>query len=144
MRSVCKMHGLTIIGVLNQAGMPQAAEPNITDYGWRNDGFGGIYIYWKVQNLDSSTATLKSGLETPPTSFVNTNIASNAKTPERTAYAEPGNSYTVYARAEVTGESDSNICLDRNYNIKLHQERVLYERSMAMVPSRWGRDYIYS
>jgi len=103
------MHGLTIIGVLNQAGTVQTTNPAITDYGWRDDGFGGIYIYWKVQNLDASSATLTSGPFSPPSSFVDNNIASNAKTSEKTASAESGSSYTVYAKAQASGKSESNI-----------------------------------
>ena len=103
------MPNFSLIGVLNQATVEQTASPAITDYGWRDDGFGGIYIYWKVQNLDASTATLTSGAFSPPSSYVDTNIASSGKTPERTAYAESGNTYTVYAKAEASGESESSV-----------------------------------
>lgn len=79
----------------------QTAKPNITDYGY--DSMFGLY-YWKVQNLDSSSATIYTEADdSTPDVNVGT-IASMAKTVNITSDSIT-TSITVYAKAQASGKT---------------------------------------
>jgi len=95
---------LVIMGVCAQASTPRTATPAITDYGYNSEF---EYIYWKVQNLDTSTVTIYTEVDdsTPDLTVIN-NIASNAKTATQT-FAVSGTYYVIYATALASGKTES-------------------------------------
>ena len=79
----------------------QTTKPNITDYGY--DALFSQY-YWKVQNLDASSATIYSNANDSTPNTNRGTIASMAKT--STIYDGSSNlSITVYAKAQASGET---------------------------------------
>ena len=94
--------------------VPRATTtPNITDYGVRliSDELGNFnQFYWKVQNLDSLSATIYSEHTDTDPDVSRGTIASNAKTGEITYTTSTSiTSITVYAKAVAENNNESAI-----------------------------------
>lgn len=89
---------------------PITTTPNITNYGVRlyKDPFTNEtynQFYWKVQNLDASTATIYTSANDSTPGDNAGSIAPNDYTGERTyTTALSTNTITVYAKAQASGK----------------------------------------
>jgi len=93
-------------GVVSQ-GVAQTTTPDIVNYS--TSYIEPYYIaHWKVQNLDSSTATLYSEVgDSTPDLNVDTDIASEALGASHSK-SSASNGFTIYATAQASGKLLSN------------------------------------
>ena len=102
---------VTSSSITTDSSLPtQTVTPNITDYSHYSNK-----LHWKVQNLDTQTATIYSEHnDTTPDLYVATGIASGAKTAEYSPFSLSGQ--TVYAKAhDVTNPGRTLSDYDSQY-----------------------------
>jgi hypothetical protein len=103
-----KFLGASTLKFLDTVAVPTTAQPSIQFQSFT--GSAGNYTYfWRVTNLDASTATVRSGFDTPTPVANSVSLTSNEQSSNISSGSGKGDFGTVYARATAAGKNASNI-----------------------------------